>query len=50
VLEVRAASDAEHRLGSRPESDSAKAFRAVADAVWAKLAAPSARSPKIVIN
>jgi ATP-binding protein involved in chromosome partitioning len=52
VLEVRTASDAGTPIvAAAPESDSAKAFRAVADAVWAKLEgiAPAA-GPRIVIN
>jgi len=52
VLEVRAASDAGTPIvAAAPESDSAKAFRAVADAVWAKLAGTvRAVGPRIVIN
>jgi ATP-binding protein involved in chromosome partitioning len=52
VLEVRTASDAGTPIvAAAPESDSAKAFRAVADAVWAKLAATvRAAGPRIVID
>jgi ATP-binding protein involved in chromosome partitioning len=52
VLEVRTASDAGTPIvAAAPESDSAKAFRAVADAVWAKLAGTvRAVGPRIVIN
>ena len=52
VLEVRTASDAGTPIvAAAPESDSAKAFRAVADAVWAKLVSivPTA-GPRIVID
>jgi len=52
VLEVRTASDAGTPIvAAAPESESAKAFRAVADAVWAKLAGTvRAAGPRIVIN
>jgi len=52
VLEVRTASDAGTPIvAAAPESDSAKAFRAVADAVWAKLAATvRAAGPRIVME
>jgi len=52
VLEVRTASDAGTPIvAAAPESDSAKAFRAVADAVWAKLEGTvPATGPRIVIN
>jgi ATP-binding protein involved in chromosome partitioning len=52
VLEVRTASDAGTPIvAASPESDSAKAFRAVADAVWAKLAGTvRASGPRIVIS
>jgi ATP-binding protein involved in chromosome partitioning len=52
VLEVRTASDAGTPIvAAAPESDPAKAFRAVADAVWAKLAGTvRATGPRIVIN
>ena len=52
VLEVRTASDAGTPIvAAAPESEPAKAFRAVADAVWAKLAGTvRATGPRIVIN
>jgi ATP-binding protein involved in chromosome partitioning len=52
VLEVRTASDAGTPIvAAAPESESAKAFRAVADAVWAKLTGTvRATGPRIVIN
>jgi ATP-binding protein involved in chromosome partitioning len=52
VLEVRTASDAGTPIvAAAPESESAKAFRAVADAVWAKLEGTvRATGPRIVIN
>ena len=52
VLEVRTASDAGTPIvAAAPESDSAKAFRAVADAVWAKLAGTvRAAGPRIVME
>jgi ATP-binding protein involved in chromosome partitioning len=52
VLEVRTASDAGTPIvAAAPESDPAKAFRAVADAVWAKLAGTArAAGPRIVID
>jgi ATP-binding protein involved in chromosome partitioning len=52
VLEVRTASDAGTPIvAAAPESEPAKAFRAVADAVWAKLAGTvRASGPRIVIN
>ena len=52
VLEVRTASDAGTPIvAAAPESEPAKAFRAVADAVWAKLAGTvRAAGPRIVIN
>jgi ATP-binding protein involved in chromosome partitioning len=52
VLEVRTASDAGTPIvAAAPESPSAKAFRAVADAVWAKLTGTvRASGPRIVIN
>jgi len=52
VLEVRTASDAGTPIvAAAPESPSAKAFRAVADAVWAKLAGTvRASGPRIVME
>jgi ATP-binding protein involved in chromosome partitioning len=52
VIEVRTASDAGTPIvAAAPESEPAKAFRAVADAVWAKLAGTvRAAGPRIVIN
>jgi ATP-binding protein involved in chromosome partitioning len=52
VLEVRTASDAGTPIvAAAPESESAEAFRAVADAVWAKLEGTvRASGPRIVIN
>ena len=52
VLEVRTASDAGTPIvAAAPESESAKAFRAVADGVWAKLEGTvRATGPRIVIN
>jgi ATP-binding protein involved in chromosome partitioning len=52
VLEVRTASDAGTPIvAAAPESESAKAFRAVADAVWAKLASNvPAAGPRIVME
>jgi ATP-binding protein involved in chromosome partitioning len=52
VLEVRTASDAGTPIvAAAPESEPAKAFRAVADAVWAKLAGTvRAAGPRIVIS
>jgi ATP-binding protein involved in chromosome partitioning len=52
VLEVRTASDAGTPIvAAAPESESAKAFRAVADAVWARLSgAVRASGPKITIS
>jgi ATP-binding protein involved in chromosome partitioning len=52
VLEVRTASDAGTPIvAAAPESEPAKAFRAVADAVWAKLEGTvPATGPRIVIN
>jgi ATP-binding protein involved in chromosome partitioning len=52
VLEVRTASDAGTPIvAASPESPSAQAFRAVADAVWAKLEGTvRATGPRIVIN
>jgi ATP-binding protein involved in chromosome partitioning len=52
VLEVRTASDAGTPIvAAAPESEPAKAFRAVADAVWAKLAGTvRAAGPRIVME
>ena len=52
VLEVRTASDAGTPIvAAAPESELAKAFRAVAEAVWSKLAGTArATGPRIVIN
>ena len=52
VLEVRTASDAGTPIvAAAPESPSAQAFRAVADAVWAKLAGTvRATGPRIVME
>jgi ATP-binding protein involved in chromosome partitioning len=52
VLEVRSASDAGTPIvAAAPESEPAKAFRAVAEAVWAKLSGTArAAGPRIVIN
>lgn len=52
VLEVRTASDGGTPIvAAAPESESAKAFRTVADAVWAKLAeATPASGPRITIS
>jgi len=52
VLEVRTASDAGTPIvAAAPESEPAKAFRAVADAVWGKLAGTVRVSgPRIVIE
>ena len=52
VLEVRTASDAGTPIvAAAPESDSAKAFRAVAEAVWAKLAGTARTAgPRITVS
>jgi ATP-binding protein involved in chromosome partitioning len=52
VLEVRSASDAGTPIvAAAPESEPARAFRAVADAVWAKLAGTArASGPRISIS